>query len=178
MNKQCPNGHRMRELQSRCSACGWQESEQPKQSKADHRRCAYRYYNDQCPLPGTMSETTRAEQDTEFFCYHHMEHRDNPKKSAFIYHEIMAEKLTGHTGSGVQEMMDKKLAELKVSNPELFYKPETPAESREYQKMMMNYLRNVSFKVSTALPYNKAKTYAEPELTEEQLLTGTTIRTS
>ncbi len=162
----------------KCLACGYAEPQKINTSNPNHRRCAYRYYNDQCPLPGTMSETTRAEQDTEFFCYHHMEHRDNPKKSAFIYHEIMAGKLTGHTGSGVQEMMDKKLAELKVSNPELFYKPETPAESREYQKMMMNYLRNVSFKVSTALPYNKAKTYAEPELIEEQLLTGYLINQS
>jgi len=176
MNKLCPNGHRMRELQSRCAACGWQESEEKKQPSADHRRCAYRYYNDQCPLPGTMSETTRAETDSEFMCYHHMDARGNPKKSAFVYHEIMAGRLTGHKGSEVQTMMDEKIAELMVSNPELFYVPETPQDSREYQKMVMAYIRNVSFK-TTALPYDKTKTYAEPEnYNEADLLHGAIIR--
>lgn len=160
----------------KCQACGWIEPQKINTSNPNHRRCIYRYYNDQCPLPGTMSETTRAEQDSEFYCHHHMEHRDNPKKAAFIYHEIMAGRLTGHKGSEVQCLMAEKMAALKISNPELFYQPTTPEETRDYQRMVMGYVRGVSF-AAKPLPYDKKKTYAEPELTEEQLLSGDIIRT-
>lgn len=160
----------------KCQACGWTEPKMFETKNPNHRRCAYSYYSERCPLPGTMSETTRAETDSEFLCHHHMDARGNQKKSGYVYHEIIAGRLTGHTGSEVQTLMDEKLAALKISNPELFYQPTTPEETRDYQKMVMGYVRGVTF-AAKELPYNKGKQYAgESEIPEDQLLTGAIIK--
>jgi hypothetical protein len=159
----------------KCQACGYAEPQKFDTSNPNHRRCAYRYYDNQCPLPGTMSETTRAETDSEFYCHHHMEHRDNPKKAAFIYHEILAGRLTGHKGSEVQCLMAEKMAALRESNPELFYLPTTPEETRDYQRMVMGYVRGVTF-AAKPLPYEKHKQIAEIKYNEEELLTGVTVK--
>lgn len=159
----------------KCQACGYSEPQKFETSNPNHRRCAYRNYNDQCPLPGTMSETTRAENDSEFYCHHHMEHRDNPKKSAWLYREIMAGRLTGHKGSEVQCLMSEKMAALRESNPELFFQPTTPEETRDYQKMVMGYVRGVTF-AAKELPYNKSKQIADIGYDEAELLQGAIVR--
>ena len=159
----------------KCLACGWSEPRAIDTKDPNHRRCAYSYYSERCPLPGTMSETTRAEKETEFYCHHHMEHRDNPKKAAFIYHEIMAGRLTGHKGSEVQCLMAEKMAALKASNPELFFQPATPEETRDYQRMVMGYVKSVAF-AAKSLPYEKGKKYAETDESEESILTGSIVR--
>jgi hypothetical protein len=123
-----------------------------------------------------MTESTKSESDTPYFCYHHQESRDNPKRQAFLYHEIMAGRLKGNVRCDVQVLMEKKIADMKESNPELFHVPVSADDSREYQRMIMSYIRKVSFQ-KIGLPYDKERTYAEPETyNEAELLQGAIVR--
>jgi hypothetical protein len=123
-----------------------------------------------------MTESTKSESDTPYFCYHHQESRDNPKRQAFLYHEIMAGRLKGNVRCDVQVLMENKIADMKETNPELFHVPVSPDDSREYQKMIMAYIRKVSFQ-KIGLPYDKARTYAEPnDYNESELLQGAIVR--
>lgn len=158
----------------KCLACGWQE---PKKTQyTNNKQCAYTNFSDRCPLPGTMTESTKPDKETQFYCYHHQESRDNPKRQAFLYHEIMAGRLKGNVRCDVQVLMENKIADMRESNPELFYVPVSPDDSREYQKMIMAYIRKVSFQ-KIGLPYDKDRTYAEPsDYNEAELLQGVVVR--
>jgi hypothetical protein len=123
-----------------------------------------------------MTESTKPDKETQFYCYHHQESRDNPKRQAFLYHEIMAGRLKGNVRCDVQVLMENKIADMRESNPELFYVPVSPDDSREYQKMIMAYIRKVSFQ-KIGLPYDKDRTYAEPsDYNEAELLQGVVVR--
>jgi hypothetical protein len=123
-----------------------------------------------------MTESTKPDKETPYYCYHHQESRDNKKRQEFLYHEIMAGRLNGNVRCDVQVLMEKKISDMKESNPELFYVPVSPDDSKEYQKMIMAYIRKVSFK-KIGLPYDKARTYAEPnDYNEAELLQGVVVR--
>jgi hypothetical protein len=55
MNKTCPNGHRMRELQSVCKACGWQEDAGA--SKGNRHAGEIPLWPKQCMVDGCMNKT-------------------------------------------------------------------------------------------------------------------------
>lgn len=150
MNKTCPNGHRMRELQSRCGACGWEESED-KPKKIHNHGCSF----NGCIFPGTLTESNRADENTSWWCREHFYVRDNPQIGAFILSQMERGEIRIDKSNWRDDAINATLEKLRGTNSEIFFKPSSLTERNEYQEAVMLFLR--SKMVGSGLPYNKDK---------------------
>jgi hypothetical protein len=150
MNKQCPNGHRMRELQSKCSACGWEESAFNEEKHTDHN-CAWTG----CPLLGSLTDS-RGGKGAIWYCDTHFFNRNDPMFCQTVTGQFQRGELLPEKKHWSDILMEEKMEELRKTNPELFFKPRSQAEKDDYQAMMVNFIRSLRA-TQKPLPYKKTR---------------------
>lgn len=173
MTKTCPNGHRMRELQTRCAACGWSESSAETRRYSNHQ-CAYESNGDRCTFPGTITEDTKASEGSRWYCGEHYATLGSPAMAQQVLYAMQSGKIRLKKISWSEELMQERLEAMRKTNPEMFFHPKNQQERDDYQAMVMNYIRTVKF-TAKPLPYDKRKVQDDVIPDESTLLTGREI---
>lgn len=148
----------------RCNACGYAQAK----PKGDNHRCAYESMSDRCPLAGTITDSTKPGPDTSWYCAEHYHSKGSPKMAQQILYQIQRGEIKPNPKCWAEQMIDAKLAELRKTNPELFFHPANEQEMDEYHEMMMGFTKKIP-SAAKPLPYNKHKPV---ETNEDAILTG------
>lgn len=150
-------------INDHCHGCGFEKAK----PRGDNHRCAYQS-GERCPLPGTMTDSNRATESTEWFCRYH--YGTFGRVAHQILQQILSGDLTIEKKNWREVVIDAQVAKYRVSNPELFFQSTNQADKDDYHSMMMAFAKSI--KSTTKLPYNKHK---RVEIDEEALLTGREI---
>jgi hypothetical protein len=132
---------------------------------AGGHKCNYNRSGKYCTLTGTMTSAPKPSETTDWYCQHHHNFDENPKAAAEAFQAILSRKITEKRGSWHDDVMDEKLAELRISDPIIFTNG-TREEVAEVNLSLMRQMR--TFGVN--LPYDQNAKHSEKGFSDDSVL--------
>jgi hypothetical protein len=144
-----------------CLDCG--ASKNKKVNTSSHR-CDY----EDCPLTGTITDTTMPSMNTKWYCSYHHDWWDSPAAAQESLIGIKSGRLTGNKRSWKDQALHDKGVELKKSDPIIFAK----GTSKEIAEVNLVLIRSLKSR-DISLPYDKQKRLTRGEgYAEDKVLAG------
>jgi len=136
MQNLCPECSSPIKRNAKTCGCGW-EAPQFKAKRTNTHRCAYTVGEERCFNLGSMTSTTKAENDTKWYCVGHLESLEN-KNPAFGEHVLYESRLDEPETSWHEEEMQRRLKE--EPYPKL-----ANETSKQYAVRMMGIISKMKF---------------------------------
>lgn len=148
-----------------CRECNWIFEAPPE--RGHNHQCAYSDSGTQCPMRGTICDSTKPGPETKWYCRYHYNWYENPREASQNLSAILSGQIQQSPKRYTDIVHEQKMASLRKTNPELFHQPINDQDRGEYVSMITAYMKQQAKLME--LPYKKQKRFID---NSEEVLTG------